>query len=85
MGEFWWKHANLGVASRAGLVALSIGVDVLYSDYPVPIFIFFNEFDFAWVFAAEAVVERGGGGNGGGFVLDDADAAAVTDEDFFKF
>ena len=57
----------------------------MYSDYSVPISILFNEFDFAWVFAAEAVVERGGGGKGGGFVFDDADAAAMTDEDFFKF
>ena len=66
------------------MVALSIGVDILYSDYSVPISTLFNEFDFTWVFAAEAVVERGGGGNGGGFVLDDADAAAMTDENFFK-
>lgn len=85
MGEFWRKHANLGVASGASLVTLSIGVDILYSDYSVPISILFNEFDFAWVFAAEAVVERSGSRKGGGFVFDDADAAAMTDEDFFKF
>ncbi len=51
----------------------------------MPISILFNEFDFAWVFAAEAVVKRGGGGKGGGFVLDNADAAAMTDENLFKF
>ena len=52
LSEFWWQHSDFGVASRAGLVALGVGVYILYADSFVPSVIVFNELNLAGVFAA---------------------------------
>ncbi len=60
LGEFWREHADSGVARGAGLVAASVGVDILDTDNAIVVAIGFDELDFAGVFAGEAVVERSG-------------------------
>ena len=85
LGELRGEHADFRIPSGAGLVASSIGVDVLDADDTMPVIIKFDKFDFVGIFTTEAIMERSGGGENGRFRRDDADGMTVASEDFFEF